>query len=124
MCRIVYHRSLRAFCNVAGCLSIVLADDCHRYKGENSPTLTERAKQFDYYRTHNRRLHDLEMIRSLYTRDKTGTADPAVGEAPAEVELKFGNQVPTGTYLDITANLPLVDPAKSALPRADAPRGI
>src|SRR5580698_3645127 len=82
------------------------------YKGENSPTLTERAKQLDYYRTHNRRLRDRAMILSIATRDKPGTSDPALMEYVADQELKFGDQVPTGTYLDMTANLPLVDPAK------------
>ncbi len=82
------------------------------YKGEGSPTLTERAKQLDYYRTHNRRLRDRAMIRSIYTRDKAGTSDPALAEFVADQELKFGDQVPTGTYLDMTAHLPVVDPAK------------
>jgi pimeloyl-ACP methyl ester carboxylesterase len=86
------------------------------YKGEGSPTLTERAKQLDYYRTHNRRLRDRDMIRSIFTRDKPGTSDPSLGEYLADQELKFGDQVPTGTYLDMTANLPLVDPEKVAAP--------
>jgi len=86
------------------------------YKGEGSPTLAQRAKQLDYYRTHNRRPRDREMIRSIFTRDKPGTTDPAVAEALADAELKFGNEAPTGTYLDMTANLPLVDPAKVLAP--------
>jgi alpha-beta hydrolase superfamily lysophospholipase len=86
------------------------------YKGENSPTLKERAKQLDYYRTHNLRLRDRAMIRSISTRDKPGTSDPAVVEYLADLELKFGDQVPTGTYLDMTANLPVVDPAKVLAP--------
>jgi alpha-beta hydrolase superfamily lysophospholipase len=86
------------------------------YKGENSPTLKERAKQLDYYRTHNLRLRDRAMIRSISTRDKPGTSDPAVVEHLADVELKFGDQVPTGTYLDMTANLPVVDPARVLAP--------
>jgi len=86
------------------------------YKGENSPTLKERAKQLDYYRTHNLRLRDRAMIRSISTRDKPGTSDPAVVEYLADLELKFGDQVPTGTYLDMTANLPIVDPAKVQAP--------
>jgi alpha-beta hydrolase superfamily lysophospholipase len=86
------------------------------YKGEGSPTLTERAKQLDYYRTHNRRLRDRAMIRSIFTRDKAGTSDPALAEFVADQELKFGDQVPTGTYLDMTAHLPLVDPAKVLAP--------
>src|SRR6202011_1162742 len=43
------------------------------YKGENSPTLTERAKNLEFYRTHNRRLRDRAMIRSIFPRDKPGT---------------------------------------------------
>jgi alpha-beta hydrolase superfamily lysophospholipase len=86
------------------------------YKGEGSPTLAKRAEQLDYYKTHNTRLRDREMIRSIYTRDKPGTADPAVAEAVADMELKFGDQVPTGTYLDMTAHLPVVDPARVLAP--------
>lgn len=86
------------------------------YKGEGSPTLAQRAKQLDYYRTHNLRLRDRAMIRSISTRDKPGTSDPAVMEFMADQELKFGDQVPTGTYLDMTAHLPLVDPSKVQAP--------
>ncbi len=86
------------------------------YKGEGSSTLAERAKQLDQYRTHNRRLRDRDMIRSIFTRDKPGTSDPAVGEALADLELKFGDQVPTGTYLDMIVNLPIVDPVKVQAP--------
>jgi alpha-beta hydrolase superfamily lysophospholipase len=86
------------------------------YKGENSPTLTERAKQLDYYRTHNRRLRDRAMIGTIFTRDKAGTSDPALAEFVADQELKFGDQVPTGTYLDMTAHLPVVDPVKVLAP--------
>jgi hypothetical protein len=42
----------------------------------------------------------------------------AVAEAMADEELKFGDQVPTGTYFDMTANLPLVDPTKILAPVA------
>jgi len=86
------------------------------YKGDNSPTLTERAKGLEYYRTHNRRLRDRKMIQSIFTRDKPGTSDPALGDFLADEELKFGDQVPTGTYLDMTSNLPLVDPKKVKSP--------
>jgi pimeloyl-ACP methyl ester carboxylesterase len=86
------------------------------YKGDNSPTLTERAKGLEFYRTHNRRLRDRAMIRSIFTRDKPGTTDPAIAEFLADEELKYGDQVPTGTYLDMTSNLPLVDPKKVLAP--------
>jgi pimeloyl-ACP methyl ester carboxylesterase len=86
------------------------------YKGEGSPTLAKRAEQVDSFRAHNTRLRDREMIHSIYTRDRAGTTDPVVADAVADMELKFGDQVPTGTYLDMVANLPLVDPAKVHAP--------
>ena len=86
------------------------------YTGRNSPTLAKRAEQLDYFRTHNRRLRDRAMIRSIFTRDHPGTSDPAVAEALADAELVFGDQVPTGTYLDMTANLPVVDPREVQTP--------
>jgi pimeloyl-ACP methyl ester carboxylesterase len=86
------------------------------YKGEGSPTLTKRAEQLAYYRSHNMRKRDRDMIRSIATRDKPGTSDPAAVEALADAELEFGDQVPTGTYLDMTANLPVVRPEKVLSP--------
>ena len=86
------------------------------YKGEDSPTLKKRAEQLDYYRSHNMRKRDRDMIRSIATRDKAGTSDPAVIEALADVEMQFGDQIPTGTYLDMTANLPVVHPEKVLAP--------
>jgi pimeloyl-ACP methyl ester carboxylesterase len=86
------------------------------YKGEGSPTLAKRAEQLAYYRAHNMRKRDRDMIRSIATRDKPGTSDAAAVEALADVELQFGDQVPTGTYLDMTANLPVVKPEKVLSP--------
>jgi pimeloyl-ACP methyl ester carboxylesterase len=86
------------------------------YKGEGSPTLTKRAEQLAYYRSHNMRKRDRDMIRSIATRDKPGTSDQAAVEALADVEMQFGDQVPTGTYLDMTANLPVVKPEKVLSP--------
>jgi len=86
------------------------------YKGEGSPTLKKRAEQVDYYRSHNMRKRDRDMIRSIATRDKPGTSDPAAVEALADVEMQFGDQIPTGTYLDMTANLPVVHPEKVLAP--------
>jgi pimeloyl-ACP methyl ester carboxylesterase len=86
------------------------------YTGQGSPTLADRAKQLEFYRSNNRRPRDRNMVRSIFTRDKVGTADPAVAEALADAELQFGDSVPTGTYLDMTANLPIVDPLKVRAP--------
>jgi len=87
------------------------------YKGENAPTLQQRAKQLEYYKTHNTRLRDRAMIESIFTRDGLPSAyDPAVAKALADFELQYGDQVPTGTYLDMTSKLPLVDPRKVLSP--------
>jgi alpha-beta hydrolase superfamily lysophospholipase len=86
------------------------------YTGKGSPTLGKRAEQLAYYQTHNRRPRDRAMIESIFLRDKPGTTDPAVAPALANAELVYGDSVPTGTYLDMTAHLPVVDPTKIAAP--------
>src|SRR5437762_13367005 len=86
------------------------------YTGRNSPTLAKRAEQVEYFRSHNRRLRDRAMIQSIFTRDHPGTSDPAVAEVLADAELVHDEEVPTGTYLDMTANLPVVDPLQVQAP--------
>ena len=86
------------------------------WTGRGSPTLEQRAKNLEYFRTHNRRPRGRDMIRSIFTRDKPGTSDMAVAEALADAELRFGEDIPTGTYLDMTANLPVVDPGRVRSP--------
>lgn len=86
------------------------------YTGKDSPTLAARSKNLDFFRTHNLRKRDADMIHSIFTRDKPGTGDPAAADALAKAELQFGDTVPTGTYLDMTSNLPLVEPARVTSP--------
>ena len=86
------------------------------YTGEGSPTLGERGKQAEFYRTHPRRPRDKAMLLSIFTRDHPGTTDPAAAEAFAEKEMQFGDSVPTGTYLDMTTNLPVVEPERVLCP--------
>jgi pimeloyl-ACP methyl ester carboxylesterase len=87
------------------------------YTGRNSPTLAKRAENVEFFRTHNRRLRDRAMIRSIFSRDgHPEFYHPAVADALADAELVYGDQIPTGTYLDMTANLPLVDPARVTVP--------
>jgi pimeloyl-ACP methyl ester carboxylesterase len=87
------------------------------YKGTAAPEIGRRQQQIEFYRNNNRRKRDAVMIRSIFTRDGFASSyDMAVPEAIIAVELKFGDQVPTGTYLDMAANLPLVDPKKVLSP--------
>ncbi len=87
------------------------------HKGTGSPEISRRAARVAELRASPRRLRDAAMIRSIFTRDgHAASYDPAVAEAIAADELKFGDQIPTGTYLDMAANLPLVDPRKVLSP--------
>jgi alpha-beta hydrolase superfamily lysophospholipase len=56
------------------------------------------------------------MIESIFTRDRPGTTDSAVPSALAKAELAHGDSVPTGTYLDMTSKLPVVDAARILSP--------
>jgi pimeloyl-ACP methyl ester carboxylesterase len=83
------------------------------YKGTGAPEIGRRAARVAELRATNRRKRDAAMIRSIFTRDgHAASYDPAVPEAIIAVEMKFGDQIPSGTYLDMAANLPLVDPKK------------
>jgi pimeloyl-ACP methyl ester carboxylesterase len=87
------------------------------YKGTGSPEIARRNAVAERYRNNPRRTRDIAMIRSIFTRDGLPSAyDPAVAEAMAAEELKFGDQIPSGTYLDMAVNLPLVDPKKVQCP--------
>ncbi len=86
------------------------------YTGAGSPTLAKRGEQTEYYRTHNRRPRDRAMLESIFTRDHPGTTDPDVVRAFVEKEIVNGDTVPTGTYLDMTAHLPIIDPARVLCP--------
>ena len=55
-------------------------------------------------------------MRSLPDASAHSSHDMAVAEALADAELRFGDDVLTGTYLDMTANLPVVDPARVRSP--------
>jgi alpha-beta hydrolase superfamily lysophospholipase len=93
-----------------------LALTAYTYTGKGAPTLAQRARDVEFYRTHNRRPATLALFRSIFTRDKAGTTDPRVAEAIAAAEAPYGGSVPTGTYLDMVTNLPLVDPARVHAP--------
>lgn len=87
------------------------------YKGNGAAEIARRRKKIDALRASPRRKRDAKMIRSIFTRDgHPDLYDPAVPEAIIAAEAKFGDQVPSGTYLDMAANLPIVDPTKVLSP--------
>ncbi len=93
-----------------------LALDAMVWTGEGSPTLAERSKRLPEFRAKNRRPIDRKFVRSIFERDHPGTADDAVIEAFADAILKLDDSVPTGTYVDMCANLPVCDPEKITVP--------
>jgi len=86
------------------------------WTGKGSPTLAERSKKLPEYRANNRRKIDRAFVNTMFTRDHDGGADQAVIDAYAEQILALDDSVPTGTYVDMCSNLPLVDPARILAP--------
>ena len=93
-----------------------LALDAMVWTGEGSPTLAERGKRLPEFRAKNRRPIDRKFVRSIFERDHPGTADDVVIEAFADAILALDDSVPTGTYVDMCANLPVCDPEKITVP--------
>jgi pimeloyl-ACP methyl ester carboxylesterase len=90
--------------------------DAFVWTGEGSPTLAQRRQRLDEYRRNNRRPIDEAFIWSIFTRDHPGTAYEDVVEHFAREVCQLDTSVPNGTYVDMCANLPLVDPEKLDLP--------
>jgi pimeloyl-ACP methyl ester carboxylesterase len=93
-----------------------LALDAMVWTGEGSPTLADRRKRLPEYQSKNRRPIDRAFVHSIFTRDHPGTADDDVVNAFADAILKLDDSVPTGTYVDMCANLPVCDPEKITAP--------
>jgi pimeloyl-ACP methyl ester carboxylesterase len=90
--------------------------DAFVWTGEGSPTLAERSKKLDQWRASNMRPVDRAFFHSIFTRDMPGTSEDGVADALADAELPICNEVPTGTYFDMCANLPVCDPEKITCP--------
>jgi alpha-beta hydrolase superfamily lysophospholipase len=86
------------------------------YTGEGSPTLAKRKEKLEEYRAHSRRKIDRAFFHSMFTRDRPGTSEPIVADAMADAELALYDSIPTGTYLDMCAHLPVVDPKRIICP--------
>lgn len=110
--------ALRAAAFAAACpeRSARLVLDAFVWTGEGSPTLAKRREGAAYFRSHARRPIDHDFIASIFTRDHAGTTDPAIIGACAGAQLAYGDSVPTGTYLDMTSNLPVVEPQQIQAP--------
>lgn len=90
--------------------------DAFVWTGEGSPTLAKRRENLDHFRAHPTRDVDRAFFHSIFNRDRPGLVEPGVADAFANAELRYGTTMPTGTYLDMCENLPLVDPKRIACP--------
>jgi alpha-beta hydrolase superfamily lysophospholipase len=87
------------------------------YKGSGAAEIERRKEHLAELRDNPRRKRDAAMIRSIFSRDgHPSLYDGAMVDALVASEMEFGDSVPSGTYLDMAANLPLVDPAKVKSP--------
>lgn len=93
-----------------------LALDAFVWTGEGSPTLAERKKKLPEFLARNRRPVDRAFVHSIFNRDHPGCADEATVNAFADAILTLDDSLPTGTYVDMCAKLPLVDPARISAP--------
>ena len=87
------------------------------YKGEGAAEIARRRARIDELRASPRRKRDAAMLRSIFTRDgHPSLYDPAMVEALVAAEMPNGDSVPSGSYVDMAVNLPLVDPTKVRAP--------
>ncbi|MGE5523233.1 MAG: alpha/beta hydrolase [Rhodospirillaceae bacterium] len=86
------------------------------YTGAGSPTLEKRREKLAEYRANHVRKFDRPFVHSMFTRDKPGTSEMIAADALADAELALGNTIPNGTYLDMCANLPVLDPTRITCP--------
>lgn len=112
--------ALRAAAYAAACPGKVarLAVAAMVYTGKGSPTLADRAKKLDVWKSSNKRPVDHAFFSTIFNRDKPGTSDDRVAVALADSEAPLCTHVPTGTYIDMCANLPLVEPEDVKCPTA------
>jgi pimeloyl-ACP methyl ester carboxylesterase len=93
-----------------------LALDAMVWTGDGSPTLAERKKKLPEFTAKNRRPIDKAFVYSIFNRDHPGTAEDKVIEAFANAILELDDSVPTGTYVDMCAHLPVVNPIRITMP--------
>jgi pimeloyl-ACP methyl ester carboxylesterase len=86
------------------------------YKGTGSPEIARRNAVAERYRNNPRRKRDLAMIRSIFTRDGMRRLRSGGRRRDRRRGAEVRRPDPSGTYLDMAVNLPLVDPKKVLSP--------
>ncbi len=90
--------------------------DAFTYTGEGAPEIMRRRAQAAAYKAQNDRSVNRETYTAIFSRDDPSTFDPAMAGALADYELALVDRVPSGTYLDMAINMPMVDPRRVLCP--------
>ncbi|HEY2818120.1 MAG TPA: alpha/beta fold hydrolase [Casimicrobiaceae bacterium] len=93
-----------------------LALDAFVWTGEGAPTLVERRKKLPQFLATKRRPIDRAFVKSIFARDHPDCAEQLVVDAFADAILALDDSMPNGTYIDMCSKLPIVDPARIAVP--------
>ncbi len=88
----------------------------HTHHGKHAPEMDRRRRMIDQLKASPRRPFGKAQVDNVFNRDKSGQTDPAIIKALEDYEMKFGDSIPAGTYIDMAINLPLVDPSKITCP--------
>jgi alpha-beta hydrolase superfamily lysophospholipase len=87
------------------------------FKGSGAAEIERRRARIAELRANPRRTRNAAMIHSIFSRDgHPSLYDPVMIDALVAAEMRYGDTVPSGTYVDMAVNLPLVDPAKVLSP--------
>jgi pimeloyl-ACP methyl ester carboxylesterase len=93
-----------------------LALDAFVWTGEAAPTLVERRRKLPQFLAAKRRPIDRAFVYSIFERDHPECAEKRVVDAFADAILALDDSMPNGTYVDMCSKLPIVDPARIAMP--------
>lgn len=88
----------------------------HTHHGKHAPEMERRRRMIDQLKASPHRPFGKAQVDNVFNRDKSGQTDPAIIKWLEQFEMKFGDSIPAGTYIDMAINLPLVDPAKIHCP--------
>ncbi len=90
--------------------------DAFTWTGENAPEIMRRRENVENLKANPNRKMELATFMGIFTRDDPTTFEKEVPEALAKYELALGNTAPSGSYIDMAINMPMVDPTKVKCP--------
>ncbi|NVO17803.1 MAG: alpha/beta hydrolase [Rhodoplanes sp.] len=90
--------------------------DAFTWTGEGAPEIMRRRAQVETYKASPVRKMTRDSFVGIFSRDDPSTFEAAVPAALADYELALGDAAPSGTYIDMAINMPMVDPTKILCP--------